>query len=190
VSQQYSALFSQLVPAVTEGPALLLILASIAPGTGTTTALLNLAISGCRQHQRRIVVVDANRDRPAAAVRLGMQSGVGLQEVLEGKAALEQAVLPTPLNELYLVAPGTKGNNATVWPADALRWVLAWLRERFDLVLVDGAAWENPELRTLAPLADGVYLVLDSNDVSKPQVRAVTRGILQIGGKVGGLIVR
>src|SRR5207244_2189893 len=100
VSQQYAALFSQLAPEATDGPAAVLLLTALAPGGGTTTALLNLAVSGCRQHRRRIVVVDANRTRPAAAHRLGLQPKVGWHDVLQGKAALEQVLLETPQSDL------------------------------------------------------------------------------------------
>jgi Mrp family chromosome partitioning ATPase len=194
VSQQYNALFLQMAPEVTTDLASALLLTALAPGAGTTTALLNLAISGCRHHRRRIVVVDANRARPAVALRLGIEAAAGLHDVLQGRLALEQAVLATPQSELQVLPAGASAPHSAAWPADALRWVLAWLRQRFDLVLVDGPAWgkgegESNELRTLSALADEVYLVMDATEAQQPLVRAVTREVMQRGSRVGGLIV-
>ena len=190
VSQQYSAVFLQMAPQASSEQAPALLLTATVAGAGTTTALLNLAISGCRHQQRRIVVVDANRDRPAVALRLGLDAAVGLHEVLQGRMALEQAVLATPQSELHVLAAGAGATEAAAWPADALRWALTWLRQRFDLVLLDCPPWtDTPLLRTLGPLADAVYLVVDAAEAQKPPVRAVTRSLMHLGCRVGGLIV-
>ena len=190
VSQQYSAVFLQMAPQAGCGQAAALLLTSTAAGAGTTTAVLNLAISGSRHQQHRIVVVDANRDRPAVALRLGIDAAVGLHEVLQGRVALEQAVLATPQSELQVLPAGAGATEAAAWPADALRWALTWLRQRFDLVLVDCPPWsDTPLLRTLGPLADAVYLVMDAAEAQRPLVRAVTRSVMHLGSRVGGLIV-
>jgi Mrp family chromosome partitioning ATPase len=190
VSQQYSAVFLQMSPEASCGQAAALLLTSTVAGAGTTTAVLNLAINGCRHHQRRIVVVDANRDRPAVALRLGLDAAVGLHEVLQGRVALEKAVLATPQSELQVLPGGAGATEAAAWPADALRWALTWLRQRFDLVLVDCPPWaDTPLLRTLGPLADAVYLVVDAAEAQQPTVRTVTRSVMHLGSRVGGLIV-
>jgi succinoglycan biosynthesis transport protein ExoP len=187
-SRQYATLFAQIMPEPGVDPAPVLLLTGLTPGAGTTTTLLNLAISGCRQHQRRIVVVDAQRVRPAAAQRLGLANSAGLAEVLQGKIALEQALQTTIQPELFILPAGAQEPHAT-WSAEAVRWVLAWLRQRFDLVVVDAPPWQTAELATLLPAVDTVYLVLDKSEQAQAQVRAVTRGIAQRGGRLGGLIV-
>ena len=189
VSAQYSALFAQIAPEASEDLAPVLLFTSLMAGAGTTSVLLNLAICGCRHHRRRIVVVDVNRTRPAAARRLGLTPPIGLHEVLQGRAALEQAVLETPQCDLRVLSPGDSADGSP-WPADAVRWALAWLRQRFDLVMVDAPAWQDGgDLRTLTPLASAVYLVVDGEDAQRPQVRTVARGVKQVGSRLGGLIV-
>jgi Mrp family chromosome partitioning ATPase len=187
-SRQYAALFAQMVPEPAADVSPVLLLTSLAPGAGTTTALLNLAISGCRQHRRRIAVVDANRARPAAAQRLGLANNAGLTEVLQGKIALEQALQTTVQADLYVLAAGADEPHPLWWP-EAVRWVLAWLRQRFDLVVVDAPPWDTPELRSLLPAVDAVYLVVDRAEAEQAQIRSVTRAIAQRGSRLGGLIV-
>jgi Mrp family chromosome partitioning ATPase len=187
VSRHYAALFAQIAPEPAADGSVLL-LTGLAPGAGTTTTLLNLAVSGCREHRRRIVVVDANCTRPAAAQRLGLVNGVGLAEVLQGKAALEAALQASGTPDLSVLPAGGE-EAAGAWTAEALRWVLGCLRQRFDLVLVDAPPWSAAEMRPLLPAVDGVFLVLDRAEVGQAQVRDATRGLARRGGRVGGLIV-
>jgi Mrp family chromosome partitioning ATPase len=185
VSQQYAALFAQITADTADGAAPVLLFTALAAGAGTTTAVLNLAIAGCRRHGRRVVVVDANGGRPAVAQRLGLTPSAVLREVLQGGVALEQAVQPTAVAGLHVLGAGTAMESP-----DAMRWILTWLRQRFDAVMVDAPAWgDSAELRAMVPAARAVYLVMDAAEAEQPQVRAVTRGVAQLGSRVGGMIV-
>jgi Mrp family chromosome partitioning ATPase len=189
VSQQYAALFDQLVAEASEGTTAVLVFTSLTPGAGTTTSVLNIAIAGCRKHDKRIMVVDANLRRPAAGNRLGLSDAVGLRNVLEGQAALETAIHSTPVENLHILGAGT-GAGPTEVAAEAWHWVARWLRDRFDLVLVDAPAWEKGGvLQAIIPAATVVYLVVDAGEAAKPEVRAATRAMARLGGRVGGLIV-
>jgi Mrp family chromosome partitioning ATPase len=187
VSSQYAAMLAQMTNESSTDASPVLLLTGSAPGAGTTTVVLNLAVSGCRQHQQHLVVVDANRIRPAAAQRLGLGDALGLAEVLEGKVALEQAVQAT-IQPGLCVLPAGAATQDTPWSPEAMRWVLAWLRQRFDVVLVDAPSAESKELCTLIPAVDAVYLVLDSGATDQQQVGALTRQIAQMGSRVGGVI--
>jgi Mrp family chromosome partitioning ATPase len=188
VSQQYAALFNQLDCESTDGTAPVLAFTALAAGAGTTTAALNLAVAACMKHAKRICIVDGNHRRPAAAARLGVKATVGLQEVLSGKVALEQALHTTPIDGLH-VLPGGAGESAP-GNADAVRWVLAWLRQRFDLILVDAPPLNGEDaLRVLLPAATAVYVVVDTTETDKPAVRNLTRDVARLGSRLGGLIV-
>jgi Mrp family chromosome partitioning ATPase len=188
VSQQYVALFNQLDGESSDGAAAVLVLTALTAGAGTTTATLNLAISGCKNHAKRICIVDANQRRPAAAARLGVNAAIGLQEVLEGKVALERAMQTTPVEGLQVLAGGA-GESAHA-NADAVRWVLAWLRQRFDIILVDAPPVDSEDaLKALLPAATAVYVVVDTTETNKPEVRALTRNAARLGSRLGGLIV-
>ncbi len=188
VSQQYAALFDQLAAETSDDTTPVLVFTSLAAGAGTTTSVLNIAIAGCR-HDKRIIVVDANLRRPAAAHRLGFADSVGLRNVLDGQAALETAIRATPVENLHILGAGGGTSPAEVG-VEAWHWIVRWLRDRFDLVLVDAPPWEKGgELQAIIPAASIVYLVVEAAEAAKPDVRAATRAMARIGGRVGGLIV-
>jgi Mrp family chromosome partitioning ATPase len=188
VSQQYAALVAQMADEPVGNAAPVLVLTALAPGSGTTTCLLNLAIAGCKKYARRVVVIDANYLRPAAAARLGVPAVSGLNDLLQGKVALEKAILATSIEHLHVLPGGAAAKSSG--SDEAFRWVLAWLGQRFDLILVDAPPWDGGnELRALVSAANAVYLVVDAAEAEKPEVRTVTRELARAGSRMGGLIV-
>ena len=199
VSNQYAALFAQLMEPACDDSSPVFLFTALAGGAGVTTSTLNLAIAGCRQHRKRLVVVDANNIQTAAAARLGLTPAATVYDVLRGKIALEQALEQTPIDNLYMIStkhrsalsaatPGCDGRNET--GTDAFRWVLAWLRQRFDAVLVDAPAWpEIGELSALLCTVTAIYLVVDASESETPAVRTVNREAARLGSRLGGLIV-
>ena len=66
--------------------------------------------------------------------------------------------------------------------------MLRWLGERFDLVLIDGPAMEEAaEITAIAPVCDGIYLVVPQGDITPPH-RAMAQNIGRHGGRLMGLI--
>jgi Mrp family chromosome partitioning ATPase len=189
ISKQYTSLLGKILEGQNAQGSLAILLSGSKPSVGTSTALLNLAIVAAVQDKRRLVLVDAHLLRPSLAQRLGLSADAGLQEVLTGNAALETTVLKTPIPGMCLLAARADDNSATGHLSpQALAWVLCWLKERFDLVLVDGPTLgENAEIAPLAPLCDGMYLVVPQNE-SAPLERAMTQTISKQGGRLKGLI--
>lgn len=159
-------------------------------GAGVTTALLNLAIGIATNHRLKVAVVDLNWKCPALAAYLDLTVSPGIQEVLAGKVALEQAIQATSIPRLFgLTAfPGTTETLA-LWTSDALRWMVNRLRDRFDVIFLDGPVWETTaELSSLAATVDVVYPVLEEKDAESEQFQRVIRAISRKGGRVRGLI--
>src|SRR5207249_3667276 len=89
-----------------------------------------------RPAQDRRILVEANWQRPALAQRLGLIQPPGLCDVFAGVTALEHAVIPTARPQLFALTAAARPHAEPVSPG-AWSWVLHWLRERFDVILVD-----------------------------------------------------
>jgi Mrp family chromosome partitioning ATPase len=178
VSRQYDALFER----VAEGSRILLF-AGAAPKAGTTTVLLNLAFSGSMRFHKRLAVVETNLVCPALAERLGLAAAPGWAEILAGTVALEKALQPTVHPLLFALTATEKVGNI---PGEALHWVLGWLRERYDLVLVDGPVLEDGQsLLPLSETCDSTFLVLPQNSGAES---ACTPIAARLGLRLRGLI--
>lgn len=167
VSLQYRTLLNGLLLHLPPTRGKVLLFTSPAPWTGTTTVLLNLAVTAARQLGRRVAVVDANLRRPALAERLGLAPTPGLCDVLAGSVLLARAVQDTAQANLSALAAGRVGSGDVRLPLDWLLPTLRQFREQFDLVFVDAPSWnEGSEVSALAATCDAVYMVLHHKDAA------------------------
>jgi hypothetical protein len=72
LSEQYRTLLARIEEGIVGNAPHILLFTAVTPGAGTTTMLLNLAVTSCGNGNRRVLVVDANLSRPAVARRLGV----------------------------------------------------------------------------------------------------------------------
>jgi Mrp family chromosome partitioning ATPase len=167
VSTQYRTLLNGLLAHLSAPRGQVLLFTSPAPWTGTTTVLLNLAITAARMEGRRVAVIDANLRRPALAERLGLTTVPGLRDVLAGSVPLSRAFQETGQANLWALSAGRADAGDLRLPLDWLLPTLRQLREQFDLVFVDAPSWnEGSEVSALAATCDAVYMVLHQKDAA------------------------
>jgi Mrp family chromosome partitioning ATPase len=190
VSGQYRLLCDGLMAQQPANRAQVLLFSGPAPGVGTTTVLLNVAVTIARQSRQRVVVVDANWARPAVAPRLGLPAAPGLREVLGWSVPLTQAVQDTGQANLAALTAGSDGAGRDVRLVGEPMWgVLRQLRDRFDLVLVDAPCWDGrPEVVALGSACDAVYLVLRQADAETPRTQELVSGLPRQGSPFRGCI--
>ncbi|MCI0457436.1 MAG: CpsD/CapB family tyrosine-protein kinase [Gemmataceae bacterium] len=191
ISEQYRVLLAGLEAALPVGQPHVLLFTAPAPGVGTTTVLLNLAISRARQGKSRIVLLDANLRRPAVAQRLGLPTAPGLRDVLAGTVSLPRALQETGLLNLQVLTAGNElGGGSAPLAGEAMRAVLRHLRERFPLVLVDAPCWDGrPEVVALGSACDAVYLVLPQAQAESAEMNELLTVITQQGSHVRGCLL-
>jgi Mrp family chromosome partitioning ATPase len=74
VCAQYQVLFDQILGAVADRTSPVICFLGAAEQCGTTTTVLNLALTAARSTDQSVTVVDANRRRPALAQRIGLDA--------------------------------------------------------------------------------------------------------------------
>jgi len=187
--QQYLALFDQMAQTLREDSGVIL-LTGIRGMVGTSTVLLNLAVSCAQERKKRVVVWEAGIARASLASRLGLEAQAGVTDVLRGSAALDKVILETAIPGLFVLP--AMGDVAQTAPGactpEAARWLLSWLRERFDLVFIDGPNLDNTlALGILAPLADDLYLVAPQAEKHLLHP-GMAQTVARLGGRLRGLV--
>lgn len=167
-----------------------LLLTAVAPGSGATTALLNVAITAAGQLRQRVVAVDANFRRPAVAERLGLPAAPGLREAMGGAVALDEVIQATEQTNLFALTAGVRTASGVRFVAETLRSLLRQLCQRYPLVFVDGPHWDGkPDVTALGAACDAVFLVTPEAKAETPQTDALIQLIPTQGARLSGCIV-
>lgn len=138
-----------------------LLITSAAPGEGKSLIAAGLAMQISSLRELRVLLIDADLRRAGMSALMDPRPEAGLAEYLRGEAAAENllwdvdpylAVMPTtPLAEL---AP-------ELLASQRMAELLAWARQQFDVILLDGApVGPVVDSRILARWAGGALLVV------------------------------
>jgi hypothetical protein len=153
VSAQYEALLHQLLGPIANKPTLAVWFLGASPRCGATTVVLNLALTAARLAESPVTVVEANRERPALAQRVGLPGA-------SGGVAWFQANKPANLRFVT-------GSES---PGLSLGTALEMLQAEEGLILVDGPSLNDlPEGFGLNEMpCDAVYGVTSSRRSHEP----------------------
>jgi capsular exopolysaccharide synthesis family protein len=154
---------------------------------GKTVTALNLALTMAQEFQRRVVIVDADLRQPSVHRLLGLPPGPGLVDVLTGTATLEEALVEIPEHHLTVLRAGrTYERPAEMLGSTPMRRLIDSLRNQFDRIVVDSAPAVVSDPNAVAPLTDGMLLVVRASATTKPDIaRAIgTLGAANVLGMV------
>ena len=158
------------------------------PQVGVTTVAANLAtIMALDFCDQRILLVDANLDRPHLHTTFDKSSEPGLLDYLVDHLPLTTIIQPTFLPNLDLVTRGQKAKQvASPFDLQSFSQFLEEVREMYDFVLLDTA----PILRASDSLiisgkVDGVVAVAGANQ-TRYEVMLEAKHLIEQTGKLEG----
>jgi MinD-like ATPase involved in chromosome partitioning or flagellar assembly len=190
VSVQYRSLSAEIARQLPGTLPRVLVFTGVADGVGTSTVVLNLALTLARQ-DAKVTVADAHLARPALAARLGLPAGPGFREVLAGQMpsawVLQETAHP---NLLVLPAGGVPacGSAGAHREGTDLGAIVESLRDRTECVLIDAGVWGDAAA-DLAASADAVYLVVRDDAANTPAAVATQEEILERTGRLRGCVL-
>ena len=157
---------------------------------GTTSVLLNLAITLAKESAPRVLVVDANSDRASIADKFALaKSAPGLAEVLAQKIPLAWAVQASTMPNLQILPAGVAmaATGATI--GQDLPKLIEQLRQWYDWVLIDSGVWgAMPERDAVCSTADAIYLVSRESDVERSEFSGLRGWVKELGGLLRGYV--
>jgi polysaccharide biosynthesis transport protein len=163
---------ARLVFSPSESHQVVLVTSAVA-GEGKTTVSVNLATSFAGMG-RKTVLVDFDLRRPMLHNIFDVDLAPGLGAVLAGQVELLDAVLSTPVENLFLLPAGAWGHRGLSGRNDDLvKSIVDELREAYTNVVIDaGPVLPIVDTRVVARHADGVVISL-LRDVSEiPRVNS------------------
>jgi succinoglycan biosynthesis transport protein ExoP len=157
---------------------------------GKSTVVMNLGLA-FNEVGRRVVVADADLQRPTLHRALGVANQHGLVEALHSEQSLESSMMHVRDN-MWLVPRGERVYPHTrgVLSTERTGTLLTEMADRADLVLCDSSpVLLIPDNLFLAGAADGVILVAKAGDTSCRDLARAKELLVGAGAKVLGVVI-
>ena len=173
-----------------DGGTRLLMVTSAGPEEGKTSVATNLG-AALSEMGMRVLVVEADLRRPVIGKFLAKQSGKGLTDVIMGTARLEDAVVKTENENLFVLMSGAKPPNpAELVSSQTMKDLLAGLRESFDYVIVDAPpVLAVSDAVAMAPMMDGVLVVASHNIATRGGARHTVEVLGKVETRILGVVI-
>ena len=193
IAEAYGVLHTNIAFSGDDIPVKTLVFTSPFSGDGKTTTVVNLGLS-LAQRGVRVLLIDADVRRGVLHSVFGGDREPGLSEVLKGTSSFESARRTASVGQtgkLYYLTtgklfPGDYGLVAT----DAMRRLLAQVREEYDLVIVDTPPVNIiTDAAVLAANADGVVLVARSGVTAGPALAYAVEQLRHVRAEVLGVVL-
>lgn len=172
IAEQYRSLRTRIAQMENGREYRALIVTSPAQGDGKTVTCLNLALAMAQEQHRRILLVDADLRAGSLHRLLGIPGQPGLSDVLLGTTSLEDAMVALPQYRLTVIPAGSAVDQPTeLLGSGDMRRVVDVLRTQFDRIVFDTPP-SSPlaDVGVLAPLVDGVILVVRAGRTQRPAI--------------------
>jgi len=159
-------------------------------GEGKSTTAINMAIT-LAQAGKRTLLLEADLRRPKVSEYLGLESVVGLTTVLIGRAGLDDVIQPWGDFGLEVVTSGAiPPNPAELLQSKAMGALLAVLRERYDVVIVDCPPMlPVADAALLASSADGAIVIVRHGKTTKEQAYQARQRLDSVGASLLGTVL-
>jgi capsular exopolysaccharide synthesis family protein len=168
VAEAYRFLRTDFLLSAKEVDARAVMVATAKPGQGGTSTVANLGIS-LALDGKRVVLVDADMRRPSLHAIFKATNELGLSNVLSNERDLEEVILGTEVDNLFLIPAGPMPSNPSeLLGSGRMRMLVQKLTEYADYVLFDTpSAVAFTDAVVLSQIVDGVILVVRAQQVPR-----------------------
>ncbi len=149
-------------------------------GVGKSIISLSLAVEHS-SHGVRTLLIDGDIGLGNQHLLANVTPMFTIEDVLAGSCRVEEASLK--LNENLTLIPARSGFSDTEvdvsLSTDDVRTLLSWMKNHFDLILVDTAAGISPRVTQIAGLTDMVLMVTTPDIAAVADSYAVTKYLVK-----------
>jgi capsular exopolysaccharide synthesis family protein len=188
-SEDYRSLRTSLLYSLVDTPPKVVVITSPGPSEGKSTTCTNLGVV-LAQVDKQTLIVDCDMRKPAVHRIFGLRNLQGLVNVLAGEHGLHE-VCQEAFPGLKAITTGPiPPNPAELLSSGRFAELLNHAREEFDYVLLDVPPVGIVSDPTIAATqADGVLLVIDSQNTRKSSVRQAMHSLQGVGANVLGTVM-
>ena len=169
-----------------------IVISSALPGEGKSTVAANLARAAASVGEK-VLLIDADLRRPSLGAMLEVEPTSGLVGLVSGTDDISRVVQRDPRSGLFVLAGADRASSAqamALLSSRRMSQLIHHARSGFDLVVIDSPPLlPVADTRALIDHADGVLLVVASEQTSRDAVAAALRETPGLDGKLTGVVL-
>jgi receptor protein-tyrosine kinase len=189
-AEDYRQLRANLQFLSVDEPPTVIMVSSALPSEGKSTTVANLGLA-LADAGRRVVIVEADLRRPKVTEYLGLVEGIGLTNILTGRADVGDVLQEVGDSNLSVIGAGPMPPNpGELLASGQMGTLIDKLRADYDYVLVDAPPLLPVADSTgLAVIMDGVLLSVHYGVTKKEHLQEAAAILQQVGVRPLGIIL-
>jgi capsular exopolysaccharide synthesis family protein len=163
---------------------------SSSAGEGKTTVVANLGILTA-QDNKRTLLIDCDLRKPNLHYLFGVHNRLGLSSILTGYATLEQSVIRTETEKLFLLPAGPIPTNPTELLGSAsFQALLRSCADQFDAIFIDSPSILNfSDPLIICRHIDSIVVVTRAMHTTTDNIKKMKSKLEPFSSKVLGVIL-
>ncbi len=172
-----------------DNPPKSIIVTSSEPGEGKSTISTAIA-RALAEAGTHTIVIDADLRRPTIAKKFGIDSKIGLTQVLAGQVELSEAVRQYEDTQLFILPAGRiPPNPSELLGSDKMRQLIKELSEEFMVILDVPPLLPVTDAALLSTAVDGVVLVTSVGKTRKEHLAEAANMLKKVGAHQIGTVI-
>lgn len=161
------------------------------PSEAKTTVIYNLAKSFA-ENGKKVALVDFDLRNPSIGKVAGIETNMGVTNVITGKVDLDKALIKDQKedNLLVLHSGPIPPNSAEILASDHIKMLVETLKYRFDYVFIDTPpVGLFTDASIVSTLCDGVVFAIKSNDTKIDEVNNALDNLKKVKANILGVVL-
>ncbi len=190
LSEQFRAIRASLKAGEKGLPRILMVTSSV-EGEGKSVTAANLAVAMCEESDKKILLLDLNLRSPVLASMFNIPVSPGFNDCMKSGLPLTVSTKKTSINNLFLIPSGDQSHHSSEYISRKdFQSQLDCLRKDYDCVIIDTpAAGPFADAGIIAPLTEGVIIVVRAEKTRREVVRRTIEQINNSGAQVTGAVL-
>ncbi|MHB1456520.1 MAG: GumC family protein [Armatimonadota bacterium] len=159
-------------------------------GEGKSTTATNLAVA-MAMDGKRVLLIDCDLRRPSAHRKLAVSRDIGFTNVVTNTCKLEDAIVQTSVENLFLLPAGPIPPNPTeILNSQRSHQIFDEIRDMYDAIIVDCPPCVGlSDVQVLSTLVDGLILLVAMDQTLRPHLQIAMRGLTQVEAPLIGIVL-